>query len=52
MEYSFSIKDEVENLKLIRAELIDAGFYTDEFAIALYLGLINKERNYIASKDY
>ncbi|ECG5956691.1 hypothetical protein E1630_11635 [Salmonella enterica subsp. enterica serovar Baguida] len=45
--YNFPIKDEVDNMKSIVSELRDAGIYTPEFAAAIYLGMINKEMNYI-----
>lgn len=37
MSYNFPIKDEVENLKLIEAELNEAGIYCKDYAIAIYL---------------
>lgn len=49
MSYNFSIKDEVENLKLIEAELTEAGMYSKDYVIAIYLGMIKKESNYLAS---
>lgn len=49
MSYNFPIKDEVENLKLIEAELNEAGIYSKDYAIAIYLGMIKKESNYLAS---
>ncbi|HHK0836237.1 TPA: hypothetical protein ACQQPJ_003245, partial [Salmonella enterica subsp. enterica serovar Blockley] len=51
MSYNFSIKDEVENLKLIEAELTEAGMYSKDYVIAIYLGMIKKESNYLASPD-
>lgn len=49
MSYNFPIKDEVENLKLIEAELNEAGIYSKDYVIAIYLGMIKKESNYLAS---
>lgn len=43
MSYNFSIKDEVENLKLIEAELNEAGIYSKDYAIAIYLGMIKRK---------
>lgn len=51
MSYNFPIKDEVENLKLIEAELTEAGMYSKDYVIAIYLGMIKKESNYLASPD-
>lgn len=51
MSYNFPIKDEVENLKLIEAELTEAGMYSKDYVIAVYLGMIKKESNYLASPD-
>lgn len=51
MSHNFSIKDEVENLKLIEAELTEAGMYSKDYVIAIYLGMIKKESNYLASPD-
>ncbi|EBH8797491.1 hypothetical protein AIK94_23185 [Salmonella enterica subsp. enterica serovar Braenderup str. CFSAN001742] len=51
MSYNFPIKDEVENLKLIEAELTEAGMYSKDYFIAIYLGMIKKESNYLASPD-
>ncbi|EBQ9808623.1 hypothetical protein DM034_07255 [Salmonella enterica subsp. enterica serovar Braenderup] len=51
MSYNFPIKDGVENLKLIEAELTEAGMYSKDYVIAIYLGMIKKESNYLASPD-
>lgn len=51
MSYNFPIKDEVENLKLIEAELTEAGMYSKDYVIAIYLGMIKKESNYVTSPD-
>lgn len=51
MSYNFPIKDEVENLKLIEAELTQAGMYSKDYVIAIYLGMIKKESNYLTSPD-
>lgn len=51
MSYNFPIKDEVENLKLIEAELTEAGMYSKDYVIAIYLGIIKKESNYLTSPD-
>lgn len=51
MSYNFPIKGEVENLKLIEAELTEAGMYSKDYVIAIYLGMIKKESNYLASPD-
>lgn len=56
MSYNFPIKDEVENLKLIEAELTEAelteaGMYSKDYVIAIYLGMIKKESNYLTSPD-
>ncbi|EBN6298453.1 hypothetical protein DWD79_17520 [Salmonella enterica] len=51
MSYNFPIKDEVENLKLIEAELNEAGIYSKDYVIAIYLGMIKKESNYLANQD-
>lgn len=51
MLYNFPIKDEVENLKLIEAELTEAGMYSKDYVIAIYLGMIKKESNYLTSPD-
>lgn len=49
LSYNFPIKGEVENLKLIKDELIEAGMYSEGYVIAIYLGMIKKESNYIAN---
>lgn len=51
ISYNFPIKDEVENLKLIEAELTEAGMYSKDYVIAIYLGMIKKESNYLTSPD-
>lgn len=51
MSYNFPIKDEVENLKLIEAKLTEAGMYSKDYVIAIYLGMIKKESNYLTSPD-
>ncbi|ECA7253568.1 hypothetical protein EO252_22460 [Salmonella enterica subsp. enterica serovar Oranienburg] len=51
MSYNFPIKDEVENLKLIEVELTEAGMYSKDYVIAIYLGMIKKESNYLTSPD-
>lgn len=51
MSYNFPIKDEVENLKLIEAELTETGMYSKDYVIAIYLGMIKKESNYLTSPD-